>query len=99
MKEIVKKPVITEKATKLGEKGQYVFEVNPNSNKIEIKKSIERMFEVNVTSIRTVRIKGKIKSRITRRGLIRGKTSMKKKAYVTLKAGQTIDIVSGTPGT
>ncbi|MCX7735207.1 MAG: 50S ribosomal protein L23 [Candidatus Kapabacteria bacterium] len=99
MKEIVKKPVITEKATKLGEKGQYVFEVNPNSNKIEIKKSIEKMFEVNVTSIRTVRIKGKVKSRITRRGLIRGKTSMKKKAYVTLKAGQTIDIVSGTPGT
>lgn len=99
MKEIVKKPVITEKATKLGEKGQYVFEVNPNSNKIEIKKSIEKMFEVNVTSIRTVRIKGKVKSRITRRGLVRGKTSMKKKAYVTLKAGQTIDIVSGTPGT
>lgn len=99
MKEIVKKPVITEKATKLGEKGQYVFEVNPNSNKIEIKKSIEKMFEVNVTSIRTVRIKGKVKSRITRRGLIRGKTTMKKKAYVTLKAGQTIDIVSGTPGT
>ncbi len=99
MKEIVKKPVITEKATRLGEKGQYVFEVNPNSNKIEIKKSIEKLFEVNVTSIRTVRIKGKIKSRITRRGLIKGKTPLKKKAYVTLKAGQTIDIVSGAQGT
>ena len=99
MKEIVRRPVITEKATKLGVKGQYVFEVDPDANKIEIKKVIENIFEVNVISVRTVRIKGKIKTRFTKRGLMKGKTPLRKKAYITLKQGQTIDIVSGTPGT
>jgi large subunit ribosomal protein L23 len=92
---IIKRPIISEKATKLGHLRQYVFEVTPESNKIEIKKNIEQMFEVKVDSVRTVRVKGKVKSRITRRGLMRGKTPLRKKAYVTLKTGYTIDIVSG----
>jgi len=98
MIEVIKKPVITEKATKLGELGQYVFEVTPASNKIEIKKAIQEMFEVEVVSVRTVRIKGKIKSRFTRKGVQRGRTQLRKKAYVTLKKGQTIDIVAGAAG-
>lgn len=98
MIEIIRRPVITEKATKLGELGQYVFEVAPDSNKIEIKKAIEELFEVDVVSVRTVRVKGKIKSRFTRRGIMRGKTALKKKAYITLKKGQTIDIVAGQAG-
>ena len=93
MQEIIKRPVITEKAMKLGELGQYVFEVADNSNKIEIKKAIEGMFEVEVKSVRTVRQKGKRKTRMTRRGYIRGNTALKKKAYVTLKEGHTIDMV------
>ncbi len=96
MIEIIKRPIVTEKAMKNGEKGQYVFEVDPRSNKIQIKQAVEEMFEVNVFSVRTARIKGKIKSRMTRRGIMRGKTAMKKKAFITLKKGQTIDIVGGT---
>ncbi len=98
MSDIIKRPLITEKAMKLGENRQYVFQVDPNANKIEIKKEIEKMFEVNIVSIRTVRIKGKVKSRMTRRGYMRGKTPLKKKAYITLKEGQSIDIVSGEAG-
>jgi large subunit ribosomal protein L23 len=95
MMTVIKKPVITEKAMKLQEMSQYVFEVEPNANKIEIKKSLEEMFEVDIISIRTVRVKGKIKSRITRKGLMRGSTPLRKKAYITLKKGQTIELVAG----
>jgi len=95
MFDVIKKPIVTEKAMKLGQHGQYVFEVGTHINKIQIKKAVEDMFEVNVVSVRTVRVKGKAKSRMTRKGMMRGKTAMVKKAYVTLKTGQTIDIVSG----
>jgi len=97
MKQIIKRPVVTEKATKLGEKRQYAFEVDLNANKIEIKKTLEEMFDVNITSIRTVRQKGKIKSRMTKKGMMRGKTPERKKAYITLKVGQSIDVVSDAP--
>lgn len=95
MIEIIKKPIITEKAMNLGEQRQYVFEVEPSANKIQIRKAIEEMFEVNVISIRTARIKGKVRSRITRRGRMEGRTPLRKKAYVTLKEGQSIELVSG----
>lgn len=95
MIEIIKRPLLTEKAMKHNEQGIYVFEVVPDANKIEIKKAIEHLFEVSVESVRTVRIKGKVKSRMTRKGLMRGKKPLRKKAYITLKKGQTIDIVSG----
>ena len=83
MKQIIKRPVVTEKATKLGEQRQYAFEVDINANKIEIKKALEEMFEVNITSLRTVRQKGKNKTQMTRKGLMRGKTADRKKAYIT----------------
>lgn len=92
---ILKKPVITEKATKLGQNRQYVFEVHPSANKYQIHDAIKKMFDVDPVSIRTVRIKGKVKRRATRRGVQMGKTNLQKKAYVTLKEGQTIDIVTG----
>ena len=94
MKQIIKRPVVTEKATKLGEQRQYAFEVDINANKIEIKKALEEMFEVNITSLRTVRQKGKNKTQMTRKGLMRGKTADRKKAYITLKVRQSIDVVS-----
>jgi len=96
MLQVLNKPLITEKAMKLSANGQYAFDVNPNSNKIEIKKAVEEMYDVNVESVRTVRIKGKVKARMTKKGFIRGKAPLRKKAYVTLKEGQTIEIVSGT---
>ncbi|MBM2816639.1 MAG: Ribosomal protein [Ignavibacteria bacterium] len=92
MIDVLKRPVVTEKAMKLSTQGQYVFEVLPEANKIEIRKAIEDMFEVHIVSIRTVRLKGKIKSRMTRRGIMRGKTALKKKAYITLKSGESIDL-------
>ena len=95
MLEIIRRPVVTEKAMRLGENGQYVFIVDTKANKIEIKKAIEEMFEVDVTSVRTIKIKGKVKSRFTKTGVIKGKTPNRKKAIVSLKEGQTIDLVSG----
>ena len=96
MPPVIKRPLITEKATKLGTQRQYVFEVYPGANKIEIKRAIEEMFEVDVVSVRTLNVKGKVKSRFTKKGLMRGRTANKKKAYLTIKEGQTIDVVSGT---
>jgi large subunit ribosomal protein L23 len=95
MIEIIKRPIITEKAMKLGEQRQYVFEVDPKANKIEIKKAVEEMFEVKVESVRTLRVKGKQRTRYTRRGVMRGRTPLRKKAYVTLKEGYSIDLVAG----
>jgi large subunit ribosomal protein L23 len=95
MIEIIKRPIITEKAMKLGEQRQYVFEVDPKANKIQIKQAVEKMFEVKVESVRTVRVKGKVRRRFTRRGVMEGRTPLRKKAYVTLKEGYTIELVSG----
>jgi large subunit ribosomal protein L23 len=98
MLDIIKRPIITEKAMKLGENGQYVFEVYPEANKIQIKKAIEDLFEVNVVSVRTLNVKGKSKMRMTKRGIMKGRTALKKKAYITLKQGQTIELVTGAAG-
>lgn len=92
---IIKKPIVTEKAMRNNEKGQYVFSVDPNANKIEIKKAIEQLFEVNVISIRTANIKGKVRTRFTKKGLMHGTTPKVKKAFITLKEGQSIDLVTG----
>ena len=92
---VLKAPVITEKATKVGQNNQFVFEVEIFANKLQIRQAIKQMFDVDVVSVRTVRVKGKVKSRMTRQGLQVGRTNLKKKAYVTLKDGQTLDIVSG----
>jgi len=93
--DIIKKPLITEKAMKMGDSRQYAFEVNINANKIEIKQAVEELYEVKVANVRTLREKSKTRSRFTKRGRITGKTPMRKKAYVTLKEGYSIEIVSG----
>jgi large subunit ribosomal protein L23 len=98
MNQIIKKPLITEKAMMLAESRQYVFDVNHAANKIQIKQAVEELFEVEVQSIRTANIKGKNKTRFTRNGLMRGRTPNKKKAYVTLKEGYEIELVSGAGG-
>jgi large subunit ribosomal protein L23 len=88
---ILVRPIITEKMTELGEKRQYAFEVPISVNKIEVGKAIEKKFNVKVTSIRTVLVKGKRKSQMTRRGRFEGHTKTWKKAIVTLKEGDKID--------
>jgi large subunit ribosomal protein L23 len=92
---VLRKPLITEKATKVGHSNQYVFEVAPDANKLQIRQAIKAMFDVDAVSVRTVRTKGKVKTRMTRKGMQVGRTNLKKKAYITLKEGQSIDIVSG----
>ena len=84
-------PTITEKATALSEYNKIVFKVNKKAKKDFIKKSVEKIFKVNVVKINTIILKGKTK-------LIRGKKSYKpgyKKAIVTLKKGQSIDLTTG----
>lgn len=87
----LKRPIITEKATGLTEKGRYVFEVERTANKVQIKKDVEQMYGVTVTSINTMRTIGKLKSKATRSGQATGRRPHGKKAVVTLKDGDIID--------
>jgi len=92
---ILKKPIITEKMTKAGEKlGMYGFIVDKNANKIQIKKEIEKMYSVTVQNVNTMNYYGKLKSRGTKTGFITGSAGTFKKAVVTLKKGETIDFYS-----
>jgi len=91
MTAILKRPLITEKMTALADKRQYAFEVDIDANKIDIKRAVEKKFNVNVESVRTILSKGKQKAQMTRRGRIPGRRADFKKAIVTLKKDQTID--------
>jgi large subunit ribosomal protein L23 len=88
---ILLRPIITEKITELGDKRQYAFEVPETVNKIDVGKAVEKKFSVKVTSVRTMVVKGKRKSQMTRRGRFEGHTKTWKKAIVTLKEGDKID--------
>jgi large subunit ribosomal protein L23 len=95
--QILKQPLLTEKILKLQEdEGKYAFIVSKDANKIEIKKAIERKFDVSVQSVKTINVKGKLKKMNTRRGITRGKRSDWKKAIITLREGDTIDFFEGT---
>lgn len=87
-------PLMTEKMTALANGRQFAFKVYSSANKIEIQKAVEKKYTVNVLSVRTVNMKGKTKSQLTRRGRVAGKRSNWKKAIVTLKKGQTIDFLT-----
>ena len=88
-RQIIERPVITEKATMLREGGQYVFKVSARANKIQIRQAIEGIFGVHVESVRTVSVPSKPK----RQGLFTGRQPAWRKAYVTLRAGETIESV------
>ena len=84
-------PNVTEKSTALSEFNKVVFKVSKNANKKSIKRSIEKIFKVKVLKINTVNIRGKTK-------MIRNKKAYKpgyKKAIITLKKGQSIDLATG----
>ena len=91
MYEIVRNPVITEKATTLSEKNQFVFRVAIGATKPEIKASVEGLFGVNVLAVNTLVQKGKTKRFKGRPGV----RSDVKKAYVQLAEGQSIDMSTG----
>ena len=89
---IIYRPIVTEKMTNLQEKGRYAFEVDPKANKIDIARAVEKRFNVKVTNVRTMNMKGKTKSQMTRKGRFVGKTSHFKKAIITLKEGDKIEL-------
>ena len=84
-RDIIIRPLITEKSTTLMAEGKYVFEVAKAANKIEIAKAISQIFNVKVASVNTVNVEGKVK----RMGRSIGKRSDYKKAIVKLAAGET----------
>jgi len=89
--EVIRSPLITEKATAVSQFNQYVFEVMGNATKPEIKQAVEKLFKVTVLGVNTVVTKGKtkrFKSRVGRRQDL-------KKAIVSIKQGQTIDVSVG----
>ena len=89
--DIIRRPIITEKATMASENGTVAFEVSINSTKTQIKNAIQNLFNVKVNSVNTLIIKGKVKRF---RGKL-GKRRDLKKAYVTLAEGNTIDVSTG----
>ena len=88
---IIRKPIVTEKATRLSEFNKVVFEVASKSNKNEIKGAVEKLFSVKVKSVNIINIKGKVKRF---KGVL-GKRKDIKKAVITLEQGNTIDISAG----
>lgn len=86
---ILKEPHISEKSTRLGSQNQYTFKVWPQSNKSEIKKAVEKIWGVDVEKVRIVNIPSKKR----RLGRTEGRRPGFKKAIVTLKEGQKIDVL------
>jgi large subunit ribosomal protein L23 len=92
---ILIRPLVTEKMTAQSEKeGRYGFVVDRKSNKVEIKHAVEKEYGVTVTGVRTMIVRGKDKTRYTKTNILRGSTSTWKKAIVTLKQGEVIDLYS-----
>jgi large subunit ribosomal protein L23 len=89
--DLIRRPIITEKATMASEHGAVVFEVAMDATKPEIKKAIEALFNVKVKAVNTTVTKGKVKRFRGRPGTRRDV----KKAYVTLVEGNTIDVTTG----
>lgn len=89
--EVVRRPVITEKSTRLAEYNKVVFEVARTASKSDVKAAVEALFKVDVEKVNTLNRPGKIRS-------VRGKAGRQqdyKRAMVTLKAGQSIDFAAG----
>ena len=91
--QIIRRPLVTEKSTILREEGNVIaFEVDPNANKIEVKKAVEQLFKVKVEEVRLFNVRGKMK----RMGRYVGKRRDWRKAYVRLKEGEKApDFIEG----
>lgn len=89
---IIEKPLVTEKSTQLQEEGNWLaFRVNPGANKIQIKKAIEKIFNVTVLQVNTVNVRGKSR----RFGRTMGVSKNWKKAMLRLKDGDKIEMFEG----
>lgn len=93
--DILKRPILTEKSASLGEKSsKFVFMVDIQANKIQIKTAIEQMYGVTVHGVNTMIVGGKTRMRGTKSGFTTGRTNRYKKAVVALAKGETIDFYS-----
>lgn len=94
MHNVLIRPLITEKMTNItaDQPGKYGFLVNPKSNKVEIAHAIQQKFNVHVIDVKTMNHSGKTKTQFRKSGRFVGKTSKFKKAIVTLKEGETIEL-------
>ena len=90
-REIIIKPVVTEKSVDLMQENKYCFKVAKDANKIEIKNAIEEIFKVTVVNVNTVNVHGKMK----RMGRTQGMTASWKKAVVTLRECDSIEVFEG----
>ena len=89
LRSVLESPVVTEKATILRDRNTYTFRVDRRANKIQIRHAIEAIFDVSVKSVRTLNVARKPK----RQGVYKGSTRAWKKAYVTLRSGDSIELV------
>src|SRR5688572_29963290 len=94
--EILVRPIISEKNTMLNEGSQYIFEVAEPANKIMVRQAVEQLFKVTVTAVNVLHVRGKQRRTATRggRGSV-GMTRSWKKAIVTLKPGDRIELFQG----
>ncbi len=88
------RPLVSEKMTDMAESGKYAFVVDKGANKVEIKKEVEKIYGVNVTSVNTALMPGKPKTRYTKTRVLTGGSQSYKKAVVTLAEGDLIDFYS-----
>ncbi len=89
--DVLIRPIITEKNTLLGEHGKYTFEVDRKANKPQVRQAVEKAFKVDVVSVNLCNMPGKLR----RVGRSRGITSPWRKAVVTLREGQKIELFEG----
>ena len=89
--QVLVRPTITEKSTLLQESGKYTFRVSPRANKVEVKEAVEKNFGVTVMDVNITKLHGKVK----RYGARMSKRPDVKKAVVTLKPGDRINIIEG----
>lgn len=96
-REILVRPLVTEKLTAQMEQGHYAFVVDLNANKIDIRKAVQARFpSVEIAEVRTMIVRGKRRRQFTRRGVREGRTARFKKAIVTLAPGsEQIDFFEG----
>ena len=90
-RDVLIRPLITEKTSMMMQENKYAFQVALNANKVEIRQAVEQIFDVKVLSVNTVRVLGKIK----RMGRTKKKKNNYKKAIVKLAEGQTIEFFEG----
>lgn len=91
LEQVLIKPLITEKNTVQNQMNKYIFEVHPSATKVEIAKAVEALLKVKVSNVNVTPIKAKFK----RFKGMAGSTSQRKKAYVTVAAGQSIELFTG----